>query len=263
MKRIVNFFFKKKEIVLDCFTYAPHVYDYAKIDRASNYIPQWWKDTPSATPGSNGKLATIKHCIGLIDFFREGIVIPSWFEMELNIHEFASQNRELYHWDASSSIVKTDNSHHSEQFYGFAGEAGHNMKITSPWAFRTKEFVNFTWTQPTWNNRSFISNLQILPAVINFKYQHATEINYFLLIKKEKQEVTVPPLTPLVIMHPLTDQNIIIKNHLVSKDEWMRYYGTGQLFLQRNASDSGKHYKHKKHLIDQFDKLKKCPFHKG
>jgi len=262
MKNVVNFFFKKKEVVLDCFTHVPHVYDYAKIDRASNYIPQWWKDTPSASPGSNGKLATIKHCIGFIDFFREGIVIPSWFEMELDIYDFASQNQGLYHWEASSPVVKTDNSHHQEQFYEFSGEAGHNMKISSPWMFKTKESVNFTWTQPTWNNRSFISHLQILPAVIDFKYQHATEINYFLLSKKEKQLVTVPPLTPLVILHPLTDQKIVIKNHLVSKDEWWRLAGASDLLLQRNASDSAKHYKQKKQLIKQVEELKKCPFHK-
>lgn len=249
-----NFFIKEKEVVLDCFTYLHYVYDAAKINYANTYIPQWWKDTPSLL---NDQFATIKHCQAFRDFYKKGVVIPSWFEMNLKIHELG--NDQWYEWESSHKDVFTGDSHHPNQFYGFAGESGKNIKLNSPWAFRTKENISWVWSKPTWSFRDYIDNLEILPGVVNYKYQHATEINFFIQNKQQSQEINIPPLTPLVILHPMTEKKIVIKNHLVDMDEWWRIFGIDRLFFKRNSTDALKFWSTKKKLKDQIDQ-KNCPF---
>jgi hypothetical protein len=121
----IKSFCHSEESVLHCYTFLPHVHEYAKIDYAINYAPSWWRETPAqlSNPTSN----TIKSCVAVLDYFKKGIVIPSWFEMDLVIN--SKSNPEWYTWVGSSSDLDTDNSHRPEQFAGFAGESGKNIKI--------------------------------------------------------------------------------------------------------------------------------------
>ena len=41
------FLFKKKKVVLNCYTYRPDVYSYFPIERSSKHIPEWWKKLPN------------------------------------------------------------------------------------------------------------------------------------------------------------------------------------------------------------------------
>jgi hypothetical protein len=247
------FFIKKKEIVLDCFTYLPYVYDCAKINHASKYLPEWWRNTPEAIDGN----PTIKHCAGLMDFFKTGIILPSWFEMELSIGKLGEEQRCA--WQASNTDVDTGSSHTPAQFEGFANTDGNNIKLTSPWLFKTKEDINFTWTQPTWNMRKLLNNITLLPAVVNFKYQHVTNVNLFVINKEEAEICKILPLTPLAILHPLTEKKVIVKNHLVSKDEWERHLGLGKLILKRHPKEWISLYKTKKDLHKKIENINRCP----
>jgi hypothetical protein len=252
-----DFFIKKKEIVLDCFTYVPHAYDYAKIDQAVKYFPDWWKSTPKLLDSGS---ATIKNCVGLIDYYKKGIVIPSWFALEVNVFEHG--NSEWFSWESSNHSVATNESHVPEQFYNFTGDQGKNLKITSPWAFKTKEDIYFTWSQPTWSHRSLLQYITALPAVVNFKYQHSTNLNFFVINKHEVQKFTIPPIEPLIILHPMTEKTVSIKNHLVSKEEWDRIFGLDRFVFNRNSLDTLNFYKKRKKLHQKLDQSK-CPFFKG
>jgi len=247
------FFFKKKEIVLDCFTTVPHVYEYAKIEKAIKYIPEWWKNTPKTLADNT---PTIKNCVGLIDFYKKGIVIPSWFEMDLTV--FKDNSETWFEWAASNNDLNTAESHQPEMFSSFADKNGKNIKITSPWMLKTKEEVYFTWTEPTWNIRSLVTKISVLPAVINFKYQHATSINLFVELTDKDQKFTIPALNPLVIMHPLTEKNVVINTHLIDEKEKLKIFGVRRLILRRNG-DPVDVYKKKKNLVDQIDRIN-CPF---
>jgi hypothetical protein len=246
--------FKKSEVVLDCFTHLPYVYDCAKINYANKFMPAWWKNTPE----SNNDNPTIKHCAGLIDFYKTGIVLPSWFEMELTIAKLGQEK--WCDWESSNTDVDTSSSHTPDQFEGFAEVDGTNLKLTSPWLFKTKEDINFTWTQPTWSMRELLGNITVLPATINFKYQHVTNINLFVINKEQAQQCRIKPLMPLAILHPLTDKKITIKNHLVSKDEWERHLGVGKLILKRYPKEWISFYKTKKDLHKKIENINKCPY---
>jgi hypothetical protein len=240
-----DFFVARKKVILECFTSVSHAYDYAKIDYAIQYIPEWWKNTPKIHGETNR--ATIKNCAGFIDFYKKGIVIPSWFEFEMTIGEEIK-------WEASTEITLSD-SHDQSQFKFFTKTNGHNIKISSPWAFRTQENINFVWSQPTWNMRDNLSNLTILPGMLNFKHQRATHINCFVEAKETPQLIKIDSMTPLAILHPLTERNIEIKNHLVSFDEFVRIRdGVHNMFFSRTPEEIIR----KKKRIEKLQS--KCPY---
>lgn len=248
------FFFKKKQIVLDCFTKIPYVYDHAKIDHAIKYVPEWWKKTPKLIEGKES--GTVKNCIGFIDYYKKGFVMPSWFELNLTIHKHNDPENRWYSFTGSNDDVDLERSHAPYQFEGFAGFDGKNIKINSPWGFKTKDEIYFTATQPTWNMRANLEQLTLLPAVVNFKYQNFLNVNYFVTNREYEQHCSIKPLTPLIMLHPMSDRKITVKNHLVSEKEWDRLFGIYNLVI-KDEND----YQKKKELHETIEKQKKCPFH--
>ena len=60
---------------------------------AKNYIPEWWKNTPSFMsnlepyPTITRDKATIKVCPSVQDWFSQGYVLPMWYDVHLDIKE--------------------------------------------------------------------------------------------------------------------------------------------------------------------------------
>jgi hypothetical protein len=248
-----SFFFKRSTVTLDCFTNLPYVYDFAKIDKAVKFIPDWWKNTPRTVEGKEH--GTIKNCPGFIDYYATGIVMPSWFETNITIHSKNDPEERWYSFQSSNNDFDVSKSHAPYQFENFAGFDGKNIKIETPWVLKTKQKVDFLVTQPTWNHRDMLTHFSVLPAVVNYKYQHFTNINMFVINKDEERVLNIPPLMPMIMLHPLTDKKVEIKTHLVDDREWNRLTGVYNLIIR---DDEG--YKKKKEI---YKKVSKCPFHRG
>jgi hypothetical protein len=254
-----DFFIKRKEIVLDCFTHNYSAYENAKIDYAYKYMPEWWKKTPSFDETTN--YATIKNCVAFIDFYKKGLCIPSWFELDMKINVANDPNNILYEWNASNSDF-SESSHDQSQFVNFSENAGKNFKITSPWLFKEKSDIKFVWSQPTWNLKSLIFNMSVLPGVVSFKHQHSTHINFYISNRMYEQQLSIEPLTPLVILHPMSDKKIKVVNHLISKDEWDNRMGAlNNMTLVNTSQRLIKKYSKKVKLNEKIENVKKCPFH--
>jgi hypothetical protein len=110
--------------------------------------------------------------------------------------------------------------------------------------------------------RDLLCDLTILPATVNYKFQHATEINFFIVNQLQSKKINISPLTPLAILHPLTERKIKIKNHLVSKEEWLRIFGVDRFLFRRNSDDAVKFYNRKKKLQTSIEEKSSCPFKK-
>lgn len=249
-------FFKKKKIVLDCFTNVPAVYDNCKINYGPKYFPDWWKETPKVLNNFN----TIKSCRGFIDYYKTAIVIPSWFEADIHLFEKHNAENKCISIKYSNNYVDLSDSHDSVQFLNFAQDYGKNIKIKSPWAFKCNKDIGFAWTQPTWSMRDSLKHLSVLPAVMNFKYQHHTHINFFVELGNSPVTVTIPPLTPLVMLHPLTEHNVEIKTHLVTDTEYSRIFSTEDLILNRDLADEAREFERKKALKNKVENINQCPF---
>ena len=154
---------KENDIILDCYTYNPYAYNFAKINYGHHYIPEWWRNTPKVID----KDATIKNCPAFVEYYKKGIVLPMWCEVELKIEP---KGDGLYTWKSAQKEFSIDQ-HEQKQFEGFTKEDGHNLKIISPWFIKCKEEINFTFTQPIWNQRDTMYNSIFTPGIVSFKTQ--------------------------------------------------------------------------------------------
>jgi hypothetical protein len=257
------FFFKKSEIILDCFTAHGPAYNYARPDHAMKYIPDWWKNTPTEVRENNFLLPTIKSCAGFIDYYKTGIIFPSWFDAEIKIASLGtSPPCEILITDPPSA--PKGSFHPNKMFLGYTEEDTSNVKFMSPWIFKTKEHVNFAWSEPTWDNKDLFYDLTVLPGVLNFKYNTTTNINCVVRQRKEKYTINIKPQQPLAMLHPLTDKKIVIKHHLVSYEEYGKLDSINRMFLGNNIKSIITTSKNKKRMIDKADEINssnsKCPF---
>ena len=243
--------FGKKDIVLDCYTSNPFAYNFAKINYGYHYIPKWWKETHKRT--LDDKWPTVKQCPGLINHYKRSIIIPLWTDLKFIL--YAKGEEESFEWITSHTEFTCEN-HSQDQFEGFARQDGQNLKIVSPWYVRCRESVQFVTSQPSWSQRDTIFNLHLLPGVLDFKTQSSTNMNYFFERKDNRVEINIEPLTPMMMLHPMTDRNVIIKHHYVP-DDWIFKMMATDFGMFNDKKNRSNIYKKKKNLIDKAYKLNK------
>ena len=262
---MINIFKRKAEeepIYLDCYTASHYAYNHAKIDYSRRYFPEWFKEMAENVPVLGG---TIKHCTAFKDYYAKGIVIPLWGEVEITVHPIDSEGG-AFTWSSSNADFDLHSQcHPREQWEGFGSKNLHNVKFMSPWAFKTREFVNFTWGQPTWSQPETFNGLTGLPAVVQFKSQSFTEINYMVEQKEEAQRFNLQPLTPMAMLHPMTERKVEIRNHLVSTDKMAKilHRGGGMLLNSNEGQEHDKAsrlHSRKRKFWAKADELNKCPF---
>lgn len=241
-------FFKRKEIVVDCFTNLNSAYNFFPIQESSKFLPNWWKNTSKYIPVNdiysifNDK--TLKSCNGLIDTYREGFMIPLWSDLLITVK------------DKIASCVFADqksytNVHSPQQWNTYAdpNEVGH-IKIASPWKIKTKSNIKFFLTKPYWNYK-MLEDFSILSGTLSFKYQHESNINMFINLEKNKNLI-IEANSPLAHIIPLTENKVIFKNHLIDDKEFNSF---SDKFI------FGGSYDFKKSFLNRLEKTeKKCPF---
>tara|TARA_R110000803_G_C11885161_1_gene310261 strand:- start:3 stop:803 length:801 start_codon:yes stop_codon:yes gene_type:complete len=262
-----NIFKRKKEepIYLDCYTYSHYAYNHAKIEHSRKYFPEWFKDTDSYfVDGEKNKIATIKHCRAFMDYYSTGIVIPLWGEVEITVHPLGDER--VFTWRSSNPDFDLHCGNHGTNQWGtFSSKKLQNIKFASPWLFKTVEPVNFTWSQPTWSQPETFNGFIGLPAVMQFKSQMFTAVNYVVELTAEEQAFNLQPLTPLAILHPMTERKVMIRTHLVTQEKWDRMTSrAGGMLLDAEhphiGDKSNRTHAKKEKFWDKADELNKCPF---
>jgi hypothetical protein len=227
-------------------------YELAKPDFAYKFIPKWFISLKKTISEKGNTNKTIKNCQAFKRYYTANTIIlpsPCLIEVELGT------NKNPYYKSSSSEKKVTIQHHHNRQFAGMVSDDYTDLKIMSPWKFKTNKFVEFFWSDPLWN-KSNVLDYAIMPGVMDFKYQFDTPINFFIKYKEEKQTLNFTTGEPLVMLAPLSECNIVIKHHLI-EDEKFHYFGDF-------CNGTRKHYKLKKEIIqaaDKRDAMKKCPFH--
>jgi len=216
------FFFKKKPLVVDCFTHLPMAYDYTKPEVASKFMPDWFKKMPKTITTTDGfsRGATVKNCAGLIDLYSRGIMLSLWCDVSIEIGRIGIKD---YRWQFSdhdhSAVI-----HHKDQIGShFNDEKFAHLKLVSPWFLSTKEQVYWLWQEPTWNDL-YNYDYKVIPAVVEFKYQHATNVNMMFRRKEQTNIHHMEYGTPLAHIIPIADnRKVVLKHHLVEQQEILKY----------------------------------------
>lgn len=253
------FFFKPKKIVVDAFTPIHVVHKYFSIKPAVQHIPEWWKNTPKTLnlPVSSKirlDTPTIKTCPGFIDFYKKGFIVPSWTDMIFVPDKNMPTNIDSSFASSEVSLLfnKGIVSHNSSQWNNSFDDAIH-FKLLSPWTLHQKEDISWLIAEPTWNTLKDNINLRLVPGSMNFKLVHSLNFNYFITNKMPLIEIEADQ--PLAHLIPITEKDVELRNHLVSKEEWDRLRFEDTPTFKFNNT-----YK----FIEKWHKTnieKKCPFH--
>lgn len=253
------FIFKKKKIVVDCFTAMESVYNLYKIRKAVTYFPEQIKAMPSHTEVTSRetnithKITTLKRCNGLTELYKVGFILPMWAD-------FTSQPKTSALGQSSIGSMSKDyffESHPANQYPGLYTEYSH-VKLVSPWRFVEKSGIRFTWNAASWNLQEHANNFIINPGVLWFDTQVTTNINMF--INKKADNFVIQAGTPMVHIVPLSDADLVINNHLVSFDEWVKLDPIPRDYHQSSVNRFGSYYKDLEKSKEMDRKESKCPF---
>lgn len=218
---MIDFFFKKKELVLDCFTYDGPTYENSKIVPAVKIIPSWFKSTPAKYKYESryvdyNEAPTVKSCYGILEYFKQSFVIPMWSDITIKITEedlfwefFKGLDEVIIHENILTNNVFSDTFFH--------------IKFLPPWHIRCNQDLNVLFVEPFWNscvNENVFNLLHIQPGMVNFKITSTPNVNVF--IKKTNDRFKIEHGSPLVQMFPMTDKTVKLKNHLVTYEEFKK-----------------------------------------
>lgn len=245
------FNFKKKKIVLRCVTNRLDVASVAPVTHANKCFPDWWKALPKQRRDKTNRLVTtLKTCYGLTNHYSRGVIIPMWCDLEIELGPNADEYRYQYSDLKSTALV-----HSTSQRGSYLDPSLYqHLKLDSPWRFYCDEKVDFIFQEPTWSMDN-LNNYRILPGTVDFRYQHATNINMMLPRDINNIKSFIIPLgQPLI--HIIPCDNREIKLEIVSDPDEYRYLenkeGQGLTFVNR--------YLNRRRLEEKHEAESKCPF---
>ena len=229
------FFNKNKPIYLDCYTSDRRVYEYSKIARGKEFYPEWWKQLKHTS--SEG--TTAKKCFAIHSLYNNSIVIPMWTDTQFI---FGEDRDEL----AVDTVMKDCFVHpvKEEQRKGFRPEKDWaHISFSAPWAIRCSEDINFVFMEDGYSNPT--PEAYHLPSgVLEFKYQSALQLNFMVNTNlSTRKNFSIPHNRPMVHLLPMTEREVILRNHYVSKD---RLYDVETVFPYARNNRYAKSKKHKK-----------------
>ena len=243
-------FFRKPKLVVDAFTSEAyqHAFDYAPVDYATKFYPDWWKKLPKPPnpifANNRGDVigkTNMKYCEGLTNEYKNSIIIPMWTDFMFKFDHDGS-------WVFNAADQRTFGEHHEvSQRVGFKENYLH-FKIVSPWAFKSDKNVYFQCAAPYYNHTKELP-WENIPGTVEFNYQYTTNINLF--IKNKPSEFLIDFNTPLLHVRPLTERTLVLKKHIVSPAEYVARFTKIPLTYKKRFLGMKR--------IDE-DREKKCPF---
>lgn len=251
------FFFKKKKIVLNCFTNRQDVFEYAKIAHAKKFYPDWWKKIPKLINVPNtlsGKKnmehliprPTMKNCSGMTKCYQHGVIIPLWSDLSIFVSDKSKNYYEYLFADLASEIQV----HTAEQRGEFAAEEKYShFKIVSPWFLTCDEEIDWVWMEPTWSDVE-PDRITLLPGIMEFKYQHSTNINFLVQRENQNKQIILKHGRPMAQLIPLSDREIDLRLHKLTEQEFND--------LSKKQKSVAFHGKYEK--IKKIKKSQTCPF---
>jgi len=241
------FKFLSKPLVLHCIVSEEfsHVYDYAPVQPANLFFPQWWRQlAKSRVDWTAGNLTqNIKSCQGIQDHYAHGAVIPMWTEMSVSMNGQGGVTNQF-------SDMITTNDYQGPDFRGGIHYNRINMKIATPWRMMSDRDVYWHFLPVYWDLAE-PEPWEVCPGTLEFYYQHSVNVN--LMIDNVAGSINIQHLQPLVHLVPLSERRLKIKNEMVSAGEFNRLANRTRALSFLNK------YKTIRRVVRDQDS-KSCPF---
>lgn len=236
------------------------VLKYVPIVEAKECIPEWFKNLKglqrvpvidiynNQTNVSNELsplFASAKFCPAINDILSTGFIIKMWCDAEIKVYPNGSVQHAF-----SSSFFKAE-SHSPLQYDGIIKNFT-NLKLISPWHFTCNKKIDFYWSSPFYHTPVYEqNNIIIMPGLLNFHYNHVTNVNLLLPVKSEEYTIQLKAGQPLVHLLPLSKEQIKLSIKKISFDDFntstmsLKFYGTTS-FKTKNLSKCPFAFLHKK-----------------
>jgi hypothetical protein len=241
------FFFKKQQIVVDCFTYNNSVYDYKPLP-SSKFLPKEWKSLPKSidikvnqdpTSKLSYPVPTLKLCDGFVDLFSNSFMLQSWADISIE----CNINGDL-RWHTLSNLIQFQN-HAPHQVWDSFYSGYSPLKLISPWALSESSGIKFSWNRCDWLNYKDADTLHILSGIVDYKYQNGSHINMYV---KHNSLIKINAGQPLVTLTPLTDKKVVFKYHLLTYEEYQSRYCNNTVYMNKTKESK------------RLQNFNKCPF---
>jgi hypothetical protein len=207
------FFLRKKKLIVDAFTSSPNAHRFFPIQKAHKFMPSWWKNMNNSFShktdiGLTIQRPTIKRCEGLMSLYQEGFVIPLWSDVVI---ETANNSVKYAFADDTSQIGNHTAEQMTAEFQNYI-----HAKFISPWRLTEKSGLKFLFLQPSWNQINFLFEMHVVPGVVDYKYQHTSNINVLMARNKRFSLAAGEALAHII---PISEHDIDIRTHLVDENE--------------------------------------------
>lgn len=205
---------------LDCFTTRPDVMEYAPVQKSSAFLPQWFKDLPTQVPDIENLYigGTMRGCVGFLNQMKLGLVMPLWSDLLL---EIGKQGSTSYRWRFSDMQSSADVHGQYERGSFLPEENYQHFKLVSPWVFKMTQDINWQCLQFPWQSQKPEEYVAV-SGIIDFKYQHGTNINLIFPRGDEDKVVHMKHGTPLYQFVPITEHKVKHKLHLIDEQEMFK-----------------------------------------
>lgn len=226
------FWFKKKEVVLDFFTYDEIVLENFKVKPASFHYPDWWLNLPKINKipcqyipevQKRDALLNMKKCAGFTHFFKNALSVPLWCGLNITIKE------DRWDWTSNDNQLKIVE-HPRTQFPNFLNEFTiSNLKLATPWGISNKDNLKVLMMDNFYNKKT--PQMSVAPGILPAFTGYVLNINYIIHHTLQEHTVNYIPNDTMAYLVPLTDQTVRLKYHLVTEDIFYKKFG--------HASSSG------------------------
>ena len=244
---------KKKELSLRFFTNTEfsHINEFAPIQRSSNFIPNWFKNTPKSSIKTNEldlniseyeTNLTVRSCVGIQNILTSGVVIPWWSDLQISVGSSGYR----YQFADKLSIIQRHSNEQAPNFF----EEYYFFNVQCPWLMTSSHPIKFMIIPYFYQDSQ--SDVIFMPAIgETISKNNISTLNFFLAVKKTKETVTYrfKNNTPAFQIIPITEKPYNIETKAISNEEFSKMYNVFSNKL--TSTHSG--------LLKR--KLSKCPFH--
>lgn len=258
------FWFKKKKVVIDCFTYDDAAFNLYPIRKAMPYYPDTLKQMPMAASTVDTStniqftMPTMKACTGITGLYKHGAILPFWTDYVCQPKRAIFEKKSklgLADGHAQRGLVE----HQRIQFPGMF-EDYVNVKFSGVWQIKEPTGLDVLLIPTTYNLNNYNYNFLIPPAMSYYDLQ--TQLNLQMFVRADSPDFTLYAGTPMVHLIPITEREVEWKKHLVTHEEWIKIQGKIPLsFPQLGGS---KHIRYNKLVRQQQEmdamEAPKCPF---
>jgi len=249
-----------KKLVLEARSPIIEVLKYVPVVEAKECIPEWFRNLKGVqrvpvldnlnnqmqfTGEMSPQFASAKFCPAINDILNTGFIIKMWCDAEIKVFPDGTSQ-----YAFTSNYFKAE-SHSPLQYDGIIKDFT-NVKLQSPWHFTTNKKVDFYWTSPFYHSPVYEqNNIIVMPGLLNFYYNHVTNINLLFPVRNEEYTVQLKAGQPIVHLIPLTKEKIKLNIDKISFDDFstscvnLKFYGTTS-FKTKNLSKCPFSFLHKK-----------------